>query len=76
LVGAFDKIGDEDVPEKEGVFLISERAPKERALFIGAGTDLRAAVHPFQNLKPFFALGNHFWTPRSKADNPADRADA
>jgi hypothetical protein len=63
LVGAFDSIKDNDVPETEGVFLISERAPKERALFIGEGTNLRDAVRPFQDLQPFFAMGNHFWTP-------------
>jgi hypothetical protein len=63
LVGLFDQISDEDVPEKEGVFVISERAPKERALFIGSDANLRQAVHPFHHLHPFIALGNHFWTP-------------
>jgi hypothetical protein len=66
LVGSFDHLNDEDVPESEGVFLIAEREPKERALFVGAGANLRAAVQPFSHLRPFIALGNHFWTP-----NPA-----
>jgi hypothetical protein len=71
LVNSFDHLTLDQVPDNEGVFLISERPndiadrrQSDRSLFVGAGENLREAVRPFESLRPFRAIANHYWNPR------------
>ena len=65
-VADFASLKDHQVPEETGLFMITEQACQDRALYVGAGKCLRADVAPFMNLRPFLALGNRFWTPDPK----------
>jgi hypothetical protein len=63
-IATLDQFTPQQVPDKEGIFLFSEKAAKDRPLYIGSTINLREAVVPFVDLSPFKAVANHFWTPK------------
>jgi hypothetical protein len=64
-VSTMDSLKVENIPEKEGIFLFSEKtASKDRPLYIGSDVNIRNGVEPFLDLSPFKSVANHFWHPR------------
>ena len=63
-VGNLAEINDCDLPDRPGIYALTEVTENSRDLYISRSEDLRLGVAPFRNSQLFSALGNHLWSPR------------
>ncbi|HVS73679.1 MAG TPA: hypothetical protein VHQ47_20825 [Phycisphaerae bacterium] len=64
--GTLSALAVEKVPEEEGVFVVEEAAKVQRHLYVASSFNLREAVDPFRNAKPFAAIATPFWQPNAQ----------